>query len=161
MNQKTKSNIIFCTNKEKLISKKQNPKKQINLLSKKRYCFCSKSKCCKKYCDCFSKGEECNDNFCSCLDCHNKISSNKKFEIKFGNSCTCQKSGCTKKYCQCFNKGDKCNSCCSCKDCKNKIICNENINFLNDENLKKVYIKNESVIIDNYRLRTKENIFLI
>ena len=35
-----------------------------------RRCFCKKSKCIKKYCECFSAGMKCNDR-CRCEDCAN------------------------------------------------------------------------------------------
>ncbi|KAJ7536770.1 hypothetical protein O6H91_12G081400 [Diphasiastrum complanatum] len=35
-------------------------------------CSCKKSKCLKRYCECFAAGRFCGDS-CSCQDCHNKL----------------------------------------------------------------------------------------
>jgi hypothetical protein len=34
------------------------------------FCKCSKSKCLKMYCDCFTQGYFC-DERCNCVECHN------------------------------------------------------------------------------------------
>ena len=150
--------LFFCSSKESPNRKIQENKKKIqnslNFIGKKRFCTCNKSKCNKKYCECFSKGEKCNENICSCLDCLNKINTNIKFEVKYGISCSCQKNGCLKKYCECLNNGKKCNICCSCIDCRNKRMLNIECNgFFFVNNLKKIYFGNENIIIDNYKLR--------
>ena len=155
-----KYTIFFCTSKEQpninVQKIKKKSEKSLNLIGKKRFCTCNKSQCNKKYCECFSKGKKCNENFCSCSDCHNKMNLNKNYEIKLGISCSCQKSKCSKKYCECYNNGKKCNICCSCMDCKNKkqFIIEEN-SFFALNNLKKIIIRNENIIIDNYRLSIK------
>ena len=133
-------------------------KEKLTLLGKKRFCTCSKSKCAKKYCECFSYGEKCNPNVCSCVDCHNNIFPNNKKEIKIGACCSCNKSGCLKKYCECFTKGKKCNLCCTCVNCKNKKIFNTvDYCFMK---CKKIVIKNENIIIDNYKLIMQSNLDL-
>ena len=157
-NKSSKKFLFFCSSKETTNCNTQESKKNktitLNFLGKKRFCTCNKSKCNKKYCECFSKGEKCNEKYCSCLDCLNKININKKDELKFGICCSCQKSGCSKKYCECYNNGKKCNICCSCMDCKNKRLFSiEYNNFFGDNNLKKIIIRNENIIIDNYKLR--------
>ena len=156
-NNITKKYIFFCSSKESPNIDTQETKKKknitFNFLGKKRFCTCNKSKCNKKYCECYSKGEKCNEKMCTCLDCLNK-NKNNEYELKFGISCSCQKSGCSKKYCECYNNGKKCNICCSCMDCKNKKLFTIEYNsFFGDNNLKKIYIRNENIIIDNYKLR--------
>ena len=153
----SKKLIFFCSLKEASNKRIQETKKKtetsLNLLGKKRFCTCNKSKCNKKYCECFSKGEKCNEKVCSCLDCLNKINGSKKYEIKFGVCCSCQKSGCSKKYCECYNNGKKCNNCCSCLECKNKRMFDvEYNNYFFVNKLKKIYIRSENIIIDNYKL---------
>ena len=146
-------NISFCCSKEKSNSKEMKIKTEgsLKFLQKKRFCTCNKSKCNKNYCECFSKGENCNEKICSCIDCQNKININKNINLKPWICCSCQKSGCSKKYCECFNKGIKCNLGCTCMDCKNKGIFVSQ-NYFGFKKLKKIYIKNESIIIDNYKL---------
>ena len=157
-NKNSKKYLFFCSSKDTTNCNTQKTKKNktisLNFLGKKRFCTCNKSKCNKKYCECFSKGEKCNEKYCSCLDCLNKINLDKKGELKFGICCSCQKSGCSKKYCECYNNGKKCNTCCSCMDCKNKMIFSIEYNsFFGVNNLKRINIRNENIIIDNYKLR--------
>ena len=157
-NSNKKHNTYFLISKKNIninIGELENKsEKNINFLGKKRFCACNKSQCNKKYCECFSKGELCNDKLCSCINCLNKINSNKKNNIKFGFCCSCQKSECLKKYCECYNNGKKCNICCSCRECKNKKICNnDNNTFIGCNNLKTIFIENEKIIIDNYKLQ--------
>ena len=40
------------------------------LISNKRSCNCKKTKCLKKYCDCYTGGSHCNSD-CKCEDCQN------------------------------------------------------------------------------------------
>ena len=157
-NKNSKKFLFFCSSKDTTNCNTQKTKKNktisFNYLGKKRFCTCNKSKCNKKYCECYSKGEKCNEKYCSCLDCLNKINIDKKDELKFGICCSCQKSGCSKKYCECYNNGKKCNICCSCMDCKNKRIFSIEYNsFFGINNLKRIIIRNENIIIDNYKLR--------
>ena len=90
-------------------------------------CSCSKTKCNRKYCECYNSGNYCKD--CNCKDCNNKPpintytskrptespSKNKKNAI----ICTCTKSSCNKNYCECFKNGQKCTSLCRCISCEN------------------------------------------
>merc|ERR1712146_91131 len=46
----------------------------------RRRCFCKKSKCVKKYCECFSAGVKCNDG-CRCEDCANEKTNERQPEI--------------------------------------------------------------------------------
>ena len=162
MKNNTKKYLFFCSSKESANCNTQESKKQkkidLNFLGKKRFCACNKSKCNKKYCECFSKGEKCNEKYCSCLDCLNKINVNRQYELKYGICCSCQKSGCSQKYCECYSNGKKCNICCNCMDCKNKrLFTIENNSFFSVNNLKKIYIKNENIIINNYKLNLQVN----
>ena len=140
-----------------------------NLLTNKDKpcCSCTKTKCIKKYCECFSNKMYCNN--CLCQDCMNKYSylnSNSSNDIKYilDNDtimCTCTKSGCNKKYCECFKAGKKCNEKCRCMNCqnisnifniskKNKNISDKNKNYKIDE--KKVNNNTGNNIGDNISL---------
>ena len=109
---------------------------QNNLQNSKVHCTCKKTKCIKKYCECFSSGNKCFN--CKCENCENKPyyienASNKKKEeeneenIELNEDgeekliiCTCSKSGCNKNYCECFKAKVKCNNKCRCIKCLNK-----------------------------------------
>ena len=55
--------------------------KKLNLDVSNLTCFCKKSNCLKKYCECFQMGIKCNSN-CKCIDCKNKNNAEKKlFEV--------------------------------------------------------------------------------
>ena len=104
------------------------------------HCTCKKTKCVKKYCECFSSGNLCYN--CKCENCENKpyFLENKnnlgKKEEENNNEiidlneeeneekkliiCTCSKSGCNKNYCECFKAKVKCNNKCRCIKCLNK-----------------------------------------
>ena len=112
-------NMIFY---EKNISKNS----KILDIKSKPCCSCIKTKCVKKYCECFATNKSCTN--CLCFDCRNKdiymnfqnkdnstINNNIK-EMVF---CTCSKSGCNKKYCECYKEGLKCNIKCRCVNCLN------------------------------------------
>ena len=99
-------------------------------IKNKPCCNCIKTKCMKKYCECFSNNKLCKN--CVCSDCKNKseeaflenqenkenisINNNKESKAIF---CTCSKSGCNKKYCDCFKENKKCNIKCRCINCLN------------------------------------------
>ena len=101
----------------------------------KTVCKCSKTKCLKLYCECFSDGKLCED--CDCKGCHNTAAFTEEREaavIRTKNKnprafrddisanykiCHCAKSYCMKKYCECFQSGRPCNPNCKCKQCKN------------------------------------------
>ena len=89
-------------------------------IKNKPCCNCIKTKCMKKYCECFANNKFCKN--CVCIDCKNKneeiLTDNK--ENKENNSlsinkdskaifCTCSKSGCNKKYCDCYKENKRCN----------------------------------------------------
>lgn len=100
----------------------ENQAKKILDIKNKPCCSCNKTKCIKKYCECFANNRFCKN--CPCLDCRNKdifigafnTAENKNKEIIV---CTCSKSGCNKKYCECYKEGVKCNIKCRCINCTN------------------------------------------
>lgn len=95
-------------------------------------CNCKKSKCLKKYCECFAGQAYCSDD-CRCQNCcntveHEDLRSKAIEEMKRKDSdafeqktfsCNCKKSKCLKKYCDCFQAGNMCGESCKCKDCEN------------------------------------------
>ena len=102
----------------------ENQTKKLIDIKNKPCCSCNKTKCIKKYCECFANNRFCVN--CLCLDCRNKdifigmgefnSEKNKNKEIVV---CTCSKSGCNKKYCECYKEGLKCNIKCRCINCLN------------------------------------------
>ena len=108
-------------------------------------CSCTKTKCIKKYCECFANNKLCID--CHCQNCMNK-SKNYNYTPKSSINisepenevdetiCTCSKSNCCKKYCECYKLGKKCTNKCRCINCMNldKInnITNNKINTANN-----------------------------
>jgi len=103
----------------------ENMNKKILDMKNKPCCSCNKTKCIKKYCECFANNKLCTN--CLCLDCRNKdifintfgINAEEKNKAKDIIVCTCSKSGCNKKYCECFKEGLKCNIKCRCINCLN------------------------------------------
>ena len=105
-----------------------NKANDINL-NDKICCYCTKTRCIKKYCECYSNNRYCKN--CHCVNCLNKfihkgieppkesVESNEVF-------CTCTKSNCNKKYCECFKSSQKCTFKCRCINCKN---CNKQTTF--------------------------------
>lgn len=106
-------------------------------------CNCSKSKCLKLYCSCFSGSLMCSSK-CSCSDCHNNEDtpqhsherqraiaaiqamnpnafSEKVKNGKHTTGCSCSKEICLRKYCDCFKFGVTCGPLCNCskEKCKN------------------------------------------
>ena len=102
----------------------ESQNKKLIEIKNKPCCSCNKTKCIKKYCECFANNKFCKN--CLCPDCRNKdifigayntnMSENKSKEIVV---CTCSKSGCNKKYCDCFKENKKCNIKCRCINCLN------------------------------------------
>ena len=96
-------------------------------MKNKPCCNCIKTKCMKKYCECFANNKTCKN--CVCSDCKNKneeaLIENKENNPNNINKdsktvfCTCSKSGCNKKYCDCFKENQKCNIKCRCINCLN------------------------------------------
>ena len=100
-----------------------------NLQNPRIHCTCKKTKCIKKYCECFSSGNLCYN--CKCENCENKpyyIENKNNIKKEEENIeldedeneekkliiCTCSKSGCNKNYCECFKAKVKCNNKCRC-----------------------------------------------
>lgn len=85
-----------------------------------RSCTCSKTKCLKKYCECYANNQYCLN--CNCKDCENNpaFKTNQLKESNETMTCTCTKSNCNKKYCECFKGGKCCNDQCRCINCVNK-----------------------------------------
>ena len=108
-------------------------------------CSCIKTKCIKKYCECFANNKSCTS--CICIDCRNKeiytsIQNKENTPNKEIVFCTCAKSGCNKKYCECYKEGLKCNIKCRCVKCLN---CDEN------ENLDKANDNEKNLSLDETR----------
>ena len=132
--------------------------KKINYFSKNnknninnRICTCSKTKCIKKYCECYSNNQYCIN--CNCIDCHNKSNYTKKNsnDEKIFVTCTCTKSNCNKKYCECYKIGEKCNINCRCINCLNND--DDNKNNLNKNNLFNNYtMERISILIQNNKI---------
>ena len=118
----------------------------------KSCCSCTKTRCIKKYCECFANNKYCIN--CYCKNCMNKLEEIEQFQnnntiniMENDNqndkvTCTCTKSNCCKKYCECFKINKKCTSKCRCLNCLNMDsqyanILNNNNNLIND-----VIIKN-------------------
>ena len=105
----------------------ENAGKKMIDVKNKPCCSCNKTKCIKKYCECFANNKCCTN--CLCLDCRNKEvyigwpgvdqGENTKNKTKEIIVCTCSKSGCNKKYCECYKEGLKCNIKCRCINCLN------------------------------------------
>ena len=137
-------------------------------------CNCTKTKCIKKYCECFASNKFCNN--CNCIDCLNTSNQNNKKNFFCNQNikdnidiekiiCTCSKSNCTKKYCDCFKSGKKCTEKCKCSNCYNTSIptfnvvnninnkINNNINNYNTENN-----INNNVNNDNNQINQNEEI---
>ena len=90
-------------------------------------CKCRNSKCLKRYCVCFERGEACAAG-CRCVGCGNvdgtaaratALQAKKKRKKVSGSGCTCTRSRCLKRYCDCFAAGEKCARGCRCLDCGN------------------------------------------
>lgn len=79
------------------------------------FCQCKKSRCLKKYCDCFAAGKACGA-LCGCQDCHNFSDTAIKAKPDF---CSCSRNGCATGYCVCRAAGRSCGHKCRCTGCKN------------------------------------------
>ena len=105
--------------------------------SEKLCCNCTKTKCIKKYCECFSNNRFCKN--CHCVDCKN----NPEYSsVEIGKECTeteqvyctCTKSFCNKKYCECYKSNQKCTFKCRCVNCKNGIQPSFSVNIPEPDN---------------------------
>ena len=98
-------------------------------------CGCSRTKCLKLYCECFSNNRFCVN--CNCKNCKNKpefeelrnrvkISTIEKNPTAFRQditdsykACNCKRSRCRKKYCECYESNRSCTANCRCEGCRN------------------------------------------
>ena len=122
-------------------------------------CSCTKTRCIKKYCECFANKRSCID--CHCSDCLNNSEFYQKDQNNYKNNekidkiiCTCEKSNCNKKYCECFKAGVFCNNKCRCLNCKNK---SENEKSENIEQEKEKEKKNVDLSINEEKSESKKN----
>ena len=144
-----------------------NPQSNSFFFKEKTCCTCTKTRCIKKYCECFAYGKFCLG--CHCIDCCNQPSFNKEFKNNNLNNnnnnnnktnssinsenfseteiivCTCSKSNCNKKYCECFKNNKKCTEKCRCLNCLNGM---ENKNNFDDENNEEIIRENKMNPID-------------
>ena len=112
------------------ISKSPISFKKINIDMNNLSCFCKKSNCLKKYCECYQMGMKCSPN-CKCIDCKNRINYEKKlFEINYDD---CQNRD------RFFSFDD-----------------NENKNNIQNFKRKIIQLQNK-VIIDNYNIKESNN----
>ena len=125
-------------------------------------CSCTKTKCIKKYCECFANNKYCVD--CLCQNCMNKLTEIDQFQNNINNTiendslenkiiCTCSKSNCCKKYCECFKINKKCTNKCRCLNCLNM-----DINYANQQNNNN-YLINDVIYKNNINSEDK-NILL-
>ena len=116
-------------------------------------CSCTKTKCIKKYCECFANKRLCKD--CRCQNCMNNIYhlNNKIMQKNYTRTkniiCTCSKSNCNKKYCECYKAGVFCNEKCRCVNCKNNQKSNLNKNENIDLDEEKFLSRNNSLSSNN------------
>ena len=98
-------------------------------------CGCSRTKCLKLYCECFSNNRYCIN--CNCKNCKNKpefeemrnkvkLTTMERNPVAFRDEisitykvCHCKRSSCKKKYCECFEAGKSCSANCKCESCQN------------------------------------------
>ena len=112
------------------ISKSPISFKKINIDMNNLSCFCKKSNCLKKYCECYQMGMKCSLN-CKCIDCRNRINYEKKlFEINYDD---CQNRD------RFFSFDD-----------------NDNKNNIKNFKRKIIQLQNK-VIIDNYNIKDSNN----
>ncbi len=144
---------------------------QRRVAARAKGCMCTfRTKCLRRYCECFGNGIYCSDN-CKCGDtCHNdgkhemereeairhvKIETkmhgknfnstafffgNESFEDDDVNSCRCRNSHCIRKYCPCFAIGMPCNDTCVCEGCDNKQVAEKSRRSNRQEDLVKALV---------------------
>lgn len=119
-----------------MISKEEEKAPKVNTP-----CGCSRTKCLKLYCECFSNNRFCID--CHCKNCKNrpefeeirnkaKISTIERNPTAFRQeiistykACNCKRSSCKKKYCECFESNRSCTANCKCEGCQNLPLNNQ------------------------------------
>ena len=129
-----------------------------NNSSDKMCCYCSKTSCIKKYCECFSNNRYCKN--CHCTNCKNIPGYLGGEIIKEGTEnddkvfCTCTKSNCNKKYCECYKSNQKCTDKCRCINCKNGSQPSFSFNVARSENI----INNSDINqVNNYKVNNNIN----
>ena len=164
-NNSLNSNIFYPKfDPLKCLSLDSNPQSNSFFFKEKTCCTCTKTRCIKKYCECFANGKFCFG--CHCIDCFNQPSFNKDFK-NFNNNinnktnssinsenfseteivvCTCSKSNCNKKYCECYKNNKKCSEKCRCLNCLNGME-NKN-NIFDDENNEEFMKENKMNPVD-------------
>ena len=126
-------------------------------------CSCTKTKCIKKYCECFANNKYCIN--CHCQNCMNKLTEIDQFQNNINNTiendslenkiiCTCSKSNCCKKYCECFKINKKCTNKCRCLNCLNM-----DINYANQQNNNN-YLINDVIYKNNINSENNNNYLL-
>ena len=124
--------------------------KKINLDINNLCCFCKKSNCLKKYCECYQIGIKCSSN-CKCIDCKNKNNAERKlFEVNIDDGNI--KRGRFYSYDFNIQKEDKFKL--SNNYDNNVNVNKDNNNYWNLNNVpgKKIQLSNK-VIIDNYNIK--------
>ena len=123
-------------------------------IKEKPCCNCTKTKCMKKYCECFANKRFCKD--CHCQDCMNRfpLYNNNNNNIRYLTetdliNCTCTKSNCNKKYCECYKSGKKCNDKCRCLNCMNLNSSNASTNIVINNNNNNIINKSKENNNDN------------
>ena len=152
-----------------LDSKNKEENNSFSFKKDKSCCSCTKTKCIKKYCECFANNKLCID--CHCQNCMNKSKSynyTQKSSINISETendldepiCTCTKSNCCKKYCECYKLGKKCTNKCRCINCmnmdKNNLITNNKLNSGNNI-INDIENKNKEIISEEKKIITKKN----
>ena len=152
-----------------LDSKNKEENNSFSFKKDKPCCSCTKTKCIKKYCECFANNKLCID--CHCQNCMNKSKSynyTQKSSINISETendldepiCTCTKSNCCKKYCECYKLGKKCTNKCRCINCmnmdKNNLITNNKLNSGNNI-INDIENKNKEIISEEKKIITKKN----
>lgn len=119
----------------------QTPRTNTLRIASKR-CRCRRSRCLKKYCDCFAAGSFCGPE-CECEGCGNHQDNQEQVERarqsasqrsstsgealngepsaseRSSRGCRCKRTGCLKRYCECFQAGRECTAQCACEGCLN------------------------------------------
>ena len=139
---------------------------KFNDIKNKPCCSCNKTRCIKKYCECFANNKICNN--CICPDCLNRdiymtnLYKNEKINSKDIIFCTCSKSGCNKKYCECFKANLKCNIKCRCVNCLNiNDIIIKNSNDINENHNKIISLEETNSESRKKSLNSETNGFSI
>jgi hypothetical protein len=128
--------------------KNKKSKKKRSMSKKQEGCKCTKSRCLRLHCVCFSNKQFCGDN-CKCSGCYNKTKfaslveevrkvtkdiNSEAFEskfvtiekegklLKYTKGCSCSKNNCLKNYCECRKYNMPCTPLCKCEGCKNSKI---------------------------------------